>query len=214
MANWEKLVKQDPVATLLTSMMSLYVNYPLTRLVGQEEAKSLPPAEAMILSLMCLKGRYNSSGLHMELGMIYGIMDRRDARQFVEITLDSLTSLGYLKLASKEAEQVYQEHVLEGEWGLPELPFVVTATGAKRIGSLVANLTGTKFADVVKKVQKDSKDAGAAWLVKYKNFKKQEAVELKKAEVAKKAAPAKKPAVATKVSVKKPAATKKPTAKK
>lgn len=107
MASWEKLVKQDPVATLLTSMMSLYVNYPFTRVVGQEEAKSLPPAEAMILSLMCLKGQYSSIGLHMELGMIYGIMDRQDARQFVEITLDSLTSLGYLKLASKEAEQVY-----------------------------------------------------------------------------------------------------------
>lgn len=103
---------------------------------------------------------------------------------------------------------------MEGEWGLPELPFVVTATGAKRVGSLVANLTGAKFADVVKKVQKDSKDAGAAWLVKHKNFKKQEAAAVKKAEDAQKAAAAKKPAVAAKPAVKKPAATKKPTAKK
>lgn len=48
-------------------------------------------------------------------------------------------------------------------WGLGDIPFVVTAKGAKRIGFLVANLTGENVKEVAKKVQLDSKEQAKGW---------------------------------------------------
>jgi hypothetical protein len=48
-------------------------------------------------------------------------------------------------------------------WGLGNIPFVVTAKGAKRIGFLVANFTGENVKDVVKKLRMVSKEQAKRW---------------------------------------------------
>lgn len=40
---------------------------------------------------------------------------------------------------------------------------MVTAKGAKRIGFLVANLTGEDLKDVIKRLQAESKEAAKTW---------------------------------------------------
>ena len=49
-------------------------------------------------------------------------------------------------------------------WGLGDVPFVVTAKGAKRIGFLVANVTDEDVKEVVKKLQLDSKEQAKGWI--------------------------------------------------
>lgn len=48
-------------------------------------------------------------------------------------------------------------------WGLGDVPLVVTAKGAKRIGFLVANLTGEDVNEAIKRLQAESKEAAKTW---------------------------------------------------
>jgi hypothetical protein len=48
-------------------------------------------------------------------------------------------------------------------WGLGDVPLVVTAKGAKRIGFLVANLTGEDVKEIIKRLQAESKEASKTW---------------------------------------------------
>ena len=73
-----------------------------------------------------------------------------------------LMERGYLKPGSEKAERALNERN-DRVWGLGDMPFVVTAEGAKRIGYLVANLTGENVKDVVEKLQVESQKAAKAW---------------------------------------------------
>ncbi|MCP1574193.1 hypothetical protein J2S30_002572 [Herbaspirillum rubrisubalbicans] len=216
MPKQQKIEKPDPAAALVTSLLSLYVTFPLTVDVSEKEAKNLSPAEALTLSLMGLKKAYKSSQVQMHLHMTYGYMNRSEAQKFVEITLRNLMSSGYVKIANKEAVSLYEEHLNAKveKWGLPNIPFVITAAGAKRIGWLVGNLLSVQYDDVVKMLQADSKAAAAEWLVEFKRgLAAQKAAEKKQLDEAKKAA-AKKSAVSKSAATKKPVAAKKTVAAK
>lgn len=164
---------------------------------------------------MGLKKAFRSKQLQMHLHMTYGYMDRGEAQKFVEITLQNLLNSGFVKIANKEAQSLFEARFSEKEqmWGLPDIPFIITAAGAKRIGWLVGNLTSVQYADVVKNLQADSKAAAAEWLVVYKERQKEfaaiEAIEAKKAAKANKTA-SKKPVVTKSTAAKKPVVVKKP----
>lgn len=211
MAQKQKIKKSDPAATLVTSLLSLYVTFPLTIDVSIKEAKSLSPAEALTLSLMGLKKAFRSTQIEMLLNLDYGFMDAAEAAKFVEITLQKLVNSGFVKVANKEAQSLFEEHFNEKVqmWGLPNIPFVITAAGAKRVGWLVGNLTSVQYDDVVKSLQVESKAAAAEWLVSVKkNLAAKKIEQAKKVAAAKKAA-AKKPAVVKAATTKKPVAAKK-----
>ncbi len=74
----------------------------------------------------------------------------------------SLVERGYLKPASKKAQRALDERD-DTVWGLGDVPFVVTAKGAKRIGYLVANLRREEYKDVVTRLQAESKEAAKRW---------------------------------------------------
>lgn len=74
-----------------------------------------------------------------------------------------LLQRGYLKPASKKAEQALEIEKESKVWGLGGVPLVVTAKGAKRIGFLVANLTGEDVKEVIKRLQAESKEAAKTW---------------------------------------------------
>ncbi|MFL9880585.1 hypothetical protein PQR63_19470 [Herbaspirillum rhizosphaerae] len=141
-------------------------------------------------------------------------MDRGEAQKIVEITLQNLLNSGFVKIANKEAQSLFEERLNDKEpmWGLPDMHFVITAAGAKRIGWLVGNLTSVQYADVAKNLQAESKAAAAEWLVAYKAQQKEiaaiDTIEAKKAAKAKKTA-SRKPVVATAIAAKKPVVVKK-----
>ena len=153
--------KPNPNAQFLRMMMSLYFTNKVEAHSGTDEAETLPPMEALVLGLMCLEGTYNSRTFSNRL-FSFRTFDSRECDVITESGMLSLVHRGYLKPASKKAE-----HALENRddrvWGLGDIPFVVTAKGAKRIGFLVANMTGEDFKDVIKKLQLESKEQAKSW---------------------------------------------------
>jgi hypothetical protein len=157
----EKLA--DPSWPFLQSLMSLYLSEEVTPLGGQDAVESLPPMEALVLGVMCLTKTYNSRQFQNLLYRKYRIFDNKECGVITETAIPSLVKRGYLKPASKEAEEALETRDLE-VWGLGDVPFVVTAKGAKRIGYLVANLRGEMYDDVVKRLPDESKEAAANWV--------------------------------------------------
>lgn len=147
----------DPSVPFLEVLISLYFADKVTPHSGRLASESLPPAEALMLGLMCLKKTYSGAGLAMSLHIHYQVFDRREAAMLAEVGILGLVSRGYLRPASKAAQKELDERDMN-TWGLGTVPFVVTAKGAKRIGYLVANLTGEPFKDVVKRLQAESKE--------------------------------------------------------
>ncbi|WP_147289887.1 hypothetical protein [Crenobacter cavernae] len=160
MTSLEKLT--DPSWPFLQSLMSLYFTDKVTPYTGTNEVKTLPPMEALVLGMMCLTKTYNSRHFNNLLYRKYRVFDERECGIFTEAGILGLIQRGYLEPACEEAEKALQERD-EKVWGLGNVPFVVTEEGAKRIGYLVANLTGEDVKDVVKKLQAESKEAAKAW---------------------------------------------------
>lgn len=213
MARQQKIEKQDPAAALVTSLLSLYVTFPLTTDVSVKEAKDLSPADALTLSLMALKNAFRSTQIEMLLNLTYGVMNEAEAAKFVEVTLQNLVNRGFVKTANKEAQSLFEERFNEKvqTWGLPNIPFVITAAGAKRVGWLVGNLTSVQYDDVVKNLQVESKAAAAEWLVNVKKERASRKAASAKKAIAVKKNGAKKPAVAEAVVTKKLVKAKTPT---
>ncbi|WP_156802259.1 hypothetical protein [Leeia oryzae] len=156
----EKL--SDPSWPFLHSLMGLYFTDEVTQSAGKNEVQTLPPMEALVLGIMCLTKTYNSQHFNNLLRKKYQLFDDRECGIFTEIGILSLVKKGYLKPANEKAEIAIQERN-DRVWGLGYVPFIVTEEGANRIGYLVANLTGEKFADVVKMLQEESKEAAKNW---------------------------------------------------
>jgi hypothetical protein len=151
----------EPSQAFLQTMMSLYFTDKVDPYSGTKEGETLPPMEALVLGMMCLNKTYNSSEFSNRL-FSYRTFDTRECDIFTEAGILGLMKRGYLKPASKKAEQALNERN-DKVWGLGDVPFVVTAKGAKRIGFLVANLTGENVKEVVKKLPAESKEAAKAW---------------------------------------------------
>ena len=152
----------DPSWPFLQSLMSLYFTRKVTPDSGTEEVETLPPMEALVLGVMCLTKTYNSRHFNNLLYRKYRIFGVEECGILTETGILGLVERGYLKPASKAAEKALEAR--DGEiWGLGDVPFVVTAAGAKRIGYLVANLTGEDVKDVVKKLPAESKEAAKTW---------------------------------------------------
>jgi len=143
-------------------MMSLYFTNKVEPHSGTDEAKSLPPMEALVFGMMCLNGTYNSRAFSNRL-FSHRTFDTRECDVFSEVGILNLIGRGYLKPASKKAEQALEVEKKTRVWGLGEVPLVVTAKGAKRIGFLVANLTGEDVKDAIKRLQAESKEAAKRW---------------------------------------------------
>lgn len=153
--------KPNPNAPFLRMMMSLYFTDKVEAHSGTHEAQSLPPMEALVLGMMCLEGTYNSRTFSNRLAS-FRTFDSRECDVMTESGILSLIQRGYLKPASKKAEQALENRNYE-VWGLGDIPFVVTAKGAKRISFLVANMTGENAKEVVKKLQLESKEQAKGW---------------------------------------------------
>ncbi len=154
--------KPNPNAPFLKMMMSLYFTDKVEPYSGSKEAESLPPMEALVLGMMCLEGTYNSSAFSNRL-FSFRTFDSRECEVMTEAGILGLLGRGYLKPASKKAQQAL-ENRNDRVWGLGDVPFVVTAKGAKRIGFLVANVTDEDVKEVVKKLQLDSKEQAKGWI--------------------------------------------------
>lgn len=152
----------DPSEAFVTVLMSLYLSDEVTLGSGARAATTLPPMEALVLGVMCLTKTYNSKKLHSLFRMKYQSFETRECGILTEGGILNLIELGYLKPASKAAERLMSERDME-VWGLGDVPFIVTAKGARRIGDLVANLTKEAFRDVVKRLQQESKEAAKEW---------------------------------------------------
>ncbi|WP_175762096.1 hypothetical protein [Burkholderia anthina] len=156
----EKLA--DPSWPFVQTMMSLYFTDEVTPVAGQNEVKTLPPMEALVLGMMCLTKTYNSQYVNNLLYRKYRMFSSRECGIFAEAGILGLVQRGYLKPASEEAERALNARD-EKIWGLGNVPFVVTAEGAARIGYLVANLRGKDYKEVVKELQAESLEAARAW---------------------------------------------------
>lgn len=143
-------------------MMSLYFADKVDDYEADAEAmETLPPMEALVLGVMCLNKTYNSRAFSNRL-FSYRTFDTRECDIFTEAGILRLVERGYLKPGSEKAEQALNERN-DRVWGLGDVPFVVTPEGAKRIGFLVANLTGENVKDVVEKLQEESQKKAKAW---------------------------------------------------
>jgi len=152
----------DPSGTFMRTMMSLYFTDKVDTYEADAEAlETLPPLEALVLGMMCLNKTYNSRTFSNRL-FSYRTFDSRECDVFTESGILRLMERGYLKPGSEKAEQALNERN-DRVWGLGDVPFVVTAEGAKRIGFLVANLTGENVKDVVEKLQAESQEHAKAW---------------------------------------------------
>lgn len=147
----------DPSVPFLEVLTSLYLADKVTPSSGKMAMESLPPTEALVLGMMCLTKTYSATGLAISLHVNYQAFNRRESAMLTEVGILGLMSRGYLRPASKAAEKALDERDT-GAWGLGSVPFVVTAKGAKRIGHLVANLTGEPFKDIVKRLQAESRE--------------------------------------------------------
>ena len=156
----EKLT--DPSVPFMQTMMSLYFTNEVTPYAGQSEVEALPPMEALVLGMMCLTQTYNSQHVNNLLYRKYRIFSSRECGIFAEVGILGLVARGYLRPASKKAEQAICERN-ERVWGIGNVPFVVTSKGARRIGYLVANLRGGLYKDVVKELQAASRAAANGW---------------------------------------------------
>ncbi|MGK8204313.1 hypothetical protein ACRS8P_16875 [Burkholderia cenocepacia] len=156
----EKLT--DPSMQFMQTMMSLYFTSEVTPAAGQSEAEALPPMEALVLGMMCLEQTYNSQQFNSHLRFKYRMFSVRECGIFTEVGILGLMQRGYLRPASKRAERAINERN-DRVWGLGDVPFVVTAKGARRIGYLVANLRGGLYKDVVKELQAESRAAAKGW---------------------------------------------------
>lgn len=152
----------DPSWPFLQSMMSLYFTDKVTPGAGIKAVETLPPMEALVLGMMCLTKTYNSRNFTNLLYRKYRIFDSRECDIFTEVGILKLMDLGYLRPASKKAERALKERDID-VWGLGDVPFVVTAKGAARIGYLVANFRAEPVKDVIKQLQAESKEAAKAW---------------------------------------------------
>lgn len=152
----------DAAGTFMRTMMSLYFTDKVDDYMADFEAmETLPPMEALVLGMMCLHKTYNSRTFSNRL-FSYRTFDSRECDIFTEAGILRLVERGYLKPGSEKAEQAMNERN-DRVWGLGDVPFVVTAEGAKRIGFLVANITGENVKDVVEKLQADSQKAAKSW---------------------------------------------------
>ncbi|QGZ62394.1 hypothetical protein [Paraburkholderia acidisoli] len=152
----------DPSQVFLQTLTSLYFYNAVKPISGRKEADELPPMEALVLGMMCLTKTYNSRNFTNLLYRKYGAFDSRECDKLTEVGILGLVERGYLKPASKKAEAALDERDME-IWGLGDVPFVVTAKGAKRIGYVVANLRGEDVKDVIKGLQAESKEAAKGW---------------------------------------------------
>ncbi|WP_341313504.1 hypothetical protein WN982_19315 [Paraburkholderia sp. IMGN_8] len=157
----EKLA--DPSWPFLQSLMSLYLSEEVTPHAGKDAVESLPPMEALVLGVMCLTKTYNSRSFQNLLYRKYRIFDNKECGVMTETAILRLVDRGYLKPASEQAEEALDMRD-DAVWGLGDVPFVVTAAGAKRIGYLVANLRQENVEDVVKRLQVESKEAASNWV--------------------------------------------------
>ncbi len=152
----------DPSVAFLSTLMSLYLTGEVHPYSGVKEAENLPPKEALVLGLMCLNRTYNSAAFSNALFNRYRVFDSRECDIITETGMLNLKNLGFIKPASKAAQKALDERN-DRVWGLGDVPFVVTAKGAKRIGYVVANLRGGLYKDVVKELQAESKAAAKDW---------------------------------------------------
>jgi hypothetical protein len=146
----------------LQTMMSLYFTDKVEAHSGKKEAETLPPMEALVLGMMCLNGTYSSQAFSNRL-FSHRTFNARECDVFGEAGILGLLQRGYLKPASKKAEQALEIEKESKVWGLGNVPLVVTAKGAKRIGLLIANLTGQDVKEVIKRLQAESKEAAKTW---------------------------------------------------
>lgn len=142
--------------------MSLYFTERMTPVSGDEAAQSLPPAEALVLGLMVLNGVYNCRHFRNLLYRKYRVFSSEECDMVTEVGILGLLKREYLKPANKAAEKALAEHD-DKIWGLGDVPFVLTAKGAKRIGFLAANFRGKDVKQVVKDLQAESKEAAKSW---------------------------------------------------
>ncbi|WP_250459582.1 hypothetical protein [Caballeronia sp. INML5] len=156
----EKLT--NPSVSFMQTMMSLYFTDEVTPYSGRNEVEALPPMEALVLGMMCLEKTYNSQHFDNRLRFKYRSLNTRECGIFTEVGILGLLQRGYLRPASKKAEAALNARD-EKVWGLGNVPFVVTAKGARRIGYLVANLRGGLYKDVVKELQAESREAAKCW---------------------------------------------------
>lgn len=154
----------DPSVSFVQTMMSLYFTSEVTTYAGRNEVEALPPMEALVLGMMCLEQTYNSRQFNTRLCLKYRMFSTRECGIFTEVGILGLMQRGYLRPASKKAEQALNERD-EKVWGLGNVPFVVTAKGARRIGYLVANLRGGLYKEVIKELQAESRAAAKGWRV-------------------------------------------------
>jgi hypothetical protein len=152
----------NPSWPFLQTLMSLYFTNKVTPYSGREEVETLPPMEALVLGVMCLTKTYNSRHFNNLLYRKFRTFGVEECGILTETGILGLVKRGYLKPASKAAEKALEARD-DTVWGLGDVPFVVTAAGAKRIGYLVANLTGEDVKDVVKKLRAESQEAAKAW---------------------------------------------------
>jgi hypothetical protein len=140
-------------------MGSLYLSEKITQISGKQAADELPPMEAMVLGLMCINNKYNSASLYKYLTRTT-MFDLRECGLIVEIGMLNLIKAGYLKPGNVQAKKALESRDTT-VWGLGDIPFVVTAKGAKRISYLVGTARSVEAKQVASDVQTESKAAAA-----------------------------------------------------
>lgn len=152
----------DPGQLFVRTMMSLYFTDKVGPTSGEREAETLPPMEALVLGMMCLNRVFSAQALSNRL-FSYKMFDSAECDILTEAGILKLMEFGYLRPASRRA-QVALQNRNDRVWGLGDVPFIVTAKGAKRIAFLVGNLTGENVKEVVKRLQAESKEKAKAWV--------------------------------------------------
>ena len=127
----------DPSWPFVQSIMSLYLREKIEPLARNDAVDTLPPKEALVLGVMCLTNTYNSQHFQNLLYRKYRIFDAEECGVMAETGILGLVERSYLKPASKKAAEALKTRDDE-VWGLGDVPFVVTAKGASRAATFVA----------------------------------------------------------------------------
>ena len=80
----QEQLTDDPSLPFMRTMMSLYFTNEVTPYAGQDEAKTLPPMEALVLGMMCLTQTYNGQHAKNLLYRKYHMFSARECGIFAE----------------------------------------------------------------------------------------------------------------------------------
>lgn len=154
--------KPDPHGDFLHIITALWLHEPVDRVTLRAARENLTPMEALVLGSMCLQDEYNSRAWNNFVYNKYGLFTNDEIGQIQELGFKGLMDRGYIKPANKAAQKAIAARD-KSIWGFGDVPWVITAAGAKRIAPLVAYLQKKPAKDVRAEVQQASQDAVKEW---------------------------------------------------